>query len=40
MNPKFMSAPEREAYRIGYERGRLAKSSNAHSVGNIRQYCV
>ena len=21
MNPKFMSAPEREAYRIGYERG-------------------
>lgn len=24
MNPKFMSAPEREAYRIGYERGRQA----------------
>ena len=23
MNPKFMSALEREAYRIGYERGRL-----------------
>ena len=22
MNPKFMNAPEREAYRMGYERGK------------------